>query len=111
MPVRHTVLEEKNFDRNMYLDERPLGLWRGTVDLVVYSKGSKISSLQKGKRSGIHLYVEHENGQKIWLFVPLLPGLATFAVASELKSGDNIEVEIGTAKSGLSVVKQLQKLG
>jgi hypothetical protein len=110
MAVRHTALQELNFDRDAYSKDRPPGLWRARVDLAGHSRGSKTSRLQGGKRNGIHLYVEHENGQKIWLFVPLMPGFEPFAVAHKLNPDDEIEVEIETIKSGLSVVKKLRKI-
>jgi len=110
MPIRHNDLAEIKFDRDAYSEDRPLGTWRAKIDQAVYSKGSKTSMHQKGKRAGIHLYVQHEDGRKIWLFVPLLPGLATFAVAAELQAGDQIEVEVGPSQSNFSVVKSLRKL-
>ncbi len=110
MPIRHKDLGKINFDRDAYSKDRPPGTWRATVDQTVWSQGSKTSSSQGGKRAGIHLYVQHEIGQKIWLFVPLLPGLASFATAAELVAGDIIEVEIASSKSGLSIVERLRKV-
>ncbi|PWU06131.1 MAG: hypothetical protein C5B47_08000 [Verrucomicrobia bacterium] len=110
MPIRYKDLAEVNFDQNDYSKNRPLGIWRATVDQTVWSKGSKTSASQKGKRAGIHLYVQHENGRKIWLFLPLLPGLVPFAVAAELQAGDVIELELVPTSSGLSVVKRLQRI-
>jgi len=111
MPIHYKDLSAIKFDPGAYSEDRPLGTWKAKIDQAVYSKGSKTSSFQKGKRAGIHLYVQHEDGRKIWLFVPLLPGLACFAEAAELEAGDTIEMEIASSKAGLSIVKQLRKVG
>lgn len=110
MPVHYTALAEINFGQDAYSKDRPVGIWQAAVNQAVYSKGGKTATYQKGRRVGIHLYVEDEISRKIWLFVPLLPGFEPFTVAENLEAGNSIEVKIISSKSGLPVVKTLKKL-
>lgn len=111
MDFHDTVFNKASFNRHAYSINRPLGVWQARIDKAVYNKGSGTSPAQGGKCSGIHLYVEHERShQKICLFIPLFPGFDPLAVAGSLNTGDCIEVEIATSKSGLPAVKTLRKL-
>ncbi len=109
MDFHDILLNKTSFNRHAYSINRPLGIWQAKIDKAVYSKGPEPS--QGGRRSGIHLYVEHKrSGQKIWLFIPILPGFDPLTIADNFNAGDLIEVEIAISKSGLPAVKTLRKL-
>ena len=64
----------------------------------------------KGKRMGIHLFVEATNGENVWLFVIYRSDSRPHHHAKALSPGDRIRVEITQAKSGNPFVNSLEKL-
>ncbi|PWU10829.1 MAG: hypothetical protein C5B47_01705 [Verrucomicrobia bacterium] len=108
MDLHNIVVNKTVFNRHAYSINRPLGIWQAKIDKAVYSGPG---SSQGGRCSGIHLYVERKrSGEKICLFIPVLPGFDPSTIAENFNAGDFIEIEIAISKSGLPVVKTLRKL-
>jgi len=69
MPASWKQLKESGFDRNSYRESDQFGVWKATVDALAYSHGGRTTVAGKGKRSGIHLFVQAAEGEKFWLSV------------------------------------------
>jgi hypothetical protein len=64
----------------------------------------------KGKRSGIHLFVQAAEGEKFWLYVIYSSGSLAHHRAKDLQVGGRLWVETVHTKADHCWVKSLEKL-
>ena len=110
MPVSWKQLKESGFDRNSYRESDQFGVWEATVDALAYSHGGRTTVAGKGKRSGIHLFVQAAEGEKFWLYVIYRSDSLAYHRAKDLQAGDRIRVETVHTKANHCWVKSLEKL-
>ena len=110
MPAPWKQLKESGFDRNPYRESDQFGVWEATVDALAYSQGSRTTVAGKGKRSGIHLFVQAAEGEKFWLSVIYRSDSLAYHRAKDLQAGDRIRVETVHTKADHCWVKSLEKL-
>jgi hypothetical protein len=111
MPSSWNQLKQSGFDRTPYRECDRFGTWEATVDALAYSHGSRMTVSGRGKRAGIHVYVQALDGEKFWLYAIYRSDSLANHQAKDLQVGDRIRVETVRTNGGHAWVKSLEKLG